>query len=211
MLAIQLRGGRTLVQDPDDAPYPEMPRNVLDQLSGIDYVVRVAAMPGLIVQLVQELTPTAARVGSKPMASASGEPYRQPTNSPQAERAGARTVEMNAMNLDATPTDPLATEPDVFICPECGGALTPVHHDRMLHYRCHTGHTFGAQSLESAYGERVEHALWAAMSALKERATLNERLAQRTSIAHLRIEYARQAEEARRQAQVVQELIAGLE
>jgi hypothetical protein len=49
------------------------------------------------------------------------------------------------------------------------------------------------------------------MSALKERATLNERLAQRTSIAHLRIEYARQAEEARRQAQVVQELIAGLE
>lgn len=209
LLAIQLRGGHTVVQDPDDAPYPEMPRNALEQLSGIDYVVPVAVMPSLIGQLVQELAPAATQAGGQPVSPVIGEMHKEAARLPEAGVEDANTGGMDVMKSDSMPTDPLATEPDVLICPECGGALTPIHHERLLQYRCHTGHIFGAQSLEVAYAEKVEHALWAAMSALKERAVLNERLAQRTTIAHLRVEYERQAEEARRQAQVVQELIAG--
>jgi hypothetical protein len=138
------------------------------------------------------------------------ERHKEITSLPQVGVADMNVGGNDAMISDSTATDPLATDPSVFICPECGGALTPVQHGQFLQYRCHTGHIFGDQSLAGAYAERVEYALWAALSALKERAELNRRLAVRTNSARLRIEYEHQAAEARRQAEIVEELLARL-
>src|SRR5262245_54507151 len=51
--AIKRCGGITVVQDPGDAAYPDMPRSALAKVT-VDHVVSLADMPGLLVDLVQE-------------------------------------------------------------------------------------------------------------------------------------------------------------
>jgi len=51
MLSIRARGGVCVVQQPDSAEAPEMPRSVLD-IMAVDHVVTPAALPGLLTQLV---------------------------------------------------------------------------------------------------------------------------------------------------------------
>ncbi|WP_368623154.1 chemotaxis protein CheB [Paraburkholderia sp. BR13444] len=57
-------------------------------------------------------------------------------------------------------------------CPECGGALWRMHGEYPLRYRCHTGHAFGALSLEDGDKKAAENPLWAAIRAVNERIIL---------------------------------------
>ncbi|HXF63377.1 MAG TPA: chemotaxis protein CheB [Caldilineaceae bacterium] len=214
MLAIKLRGGRTVVQEPADAPYPEMPQSVLEQVEGIDYVAPVAVMPEVLGQLVRQALLAGEaldeRIASSRWSGAgSGAPAAHGTGEGE-ETMGTDAMPSDAMPPDSMPVDPLAVEPDVLICPECGGALALHQQGLLAHYRCHTGHAFGLKSLDAAYAERVEQALWAALSALKERAVLSQRLAERMAGPQLREEYGRQAEMAWRQARVIEELLTAL-
>lgn len=52
LLAIKIRGGVAIVQDPEDAAFGEMPQHALDQADEIDYVAPLAEIPNLIVQTV---------------------------------------------------------------------------------------------------------------------------------------------------------------
>ena len=54
--AIHRSGGITVVQDPEDARYPDMPRNALAHLP-VDHVVPIARMAELIVQLAGQSAP----------------------------------------------------------------------------------------------------------------------------------------------------------
>lgn len=51
MLDIQLGGGVTIVQDPDDALYSGMPRSVLENVE-VDHVLPAVAIPAALVELV---------------------------------------------------------------------------------------------------------------------------------------------------------------
>jgi two-component system chemotaxis response regulator CheB len=55
LLAVKLRGGVAIVQDPNDAAFAEMPQNALEQVDNIDYVAPLAEIPAIIVQVVQQL------------------------------------------------------------------------------------------------------------------------------------------------------------
>jgi two-component system chemotaxis response regulator CheB len=54
--AIALRGGRTVVQDPRDAHYGDMPRHALEQVAA-DHVVPVAQMGEVLARLCREEIP----------------------------------------------------------------------------------------------------------------------------------------------------------
>jgi two-component system, chemotaxis family, protein-glutamate methylesterase/glutaminase len=54
ILAIKMRGGVAIVQDPEDAAYGEMPQHALEQVDDIDYVAPLAEIPGLIVQTLEQ-------------------------------------------------------------------------------------------------------------------------------------------------------------
>ncbi len=206
ILAVQLRGGRTIVQDPADAPYPEMPRNTVEQVPGIDQIVPIEQMAGLLVKWVDEIRHMAQTVEMP-----AGEAVTGSLGSRAEESAGNRAGRAQvAEGEDANVNDPLAKEPEALICPECGGALSLEQQGGWSQYRCHVGHTFGPTTLGSAYSEQVEQALWAAMRALKESATLHERMAERVSLPALREEYRQQAVSARDQAQQIQKLLADL-
>jgi len=55
---IKRRGGVAVVQDPDDAEAPSMPRSALDNVA-VDFCVTLAEMPALLVRLAAEPLPGA--------------------------------------------------------------------------------------------------------------------------------------------------------
>jgi two-component system chemotaxis response regulator CheB len=62
-----------------------------------------------------------------------------------------------------------------FTCPECRGALWQHEVGDVLSYRCRVGHAFSLDDLNAAQEEEVEDALWIAVRALEEQASLLER------------------------------------
>ena len=61
--AIKRFGGTTVVQDPDDARFPGMPRSALSYVT-VDHCVPVSAMPRLLVRLVSAMAGTATPQGN---------------------------------------------------------------------------------------------------------------------------------------------------
>lgn len=57
-------------------------------------------------------------------------------------------------------------------CPSCGGPLTVMENESVVHYRCRTGHSFTMPSLEEGQGQQLEETLWAALRVLDERLVL---------------------------------------
>jgi two-component system chemotaxis response regulator CheB len=47
---IKRRGGIAVVQSPEDAAYPQMPRNAIQSVA-VDYIVPLREMPGLLISL----------------------------------------------------------------------------------------------------------------------------------------------------------------
>ena len=58
------------------------------------------------------------------------------------------------------------------VCPDCGGPLWELQHDKLVRYRCRVGHAFMAESLLEGQSEVLEQALWAAVHTMEERARI---------------------------------------
>ncbi|HEX5690986.1 MAG TPA: chemotaxis protein CheB, partial [Roseiflexaceae bacterium] len=155
MAAIRRCGGITIVQDPDDATYPELPRNAIEA-GVVDYRLPVAEMGALISQLVQ--VPVAAPgVVPEDIALEAAMAERAMSDVPSEERLG-----------DMAPLS----------CPECGGPLWRIDDATVRRYRCHVGHGYTARTLLSEQGIEVERALWIALRTMEERARLLSSLGQ---------------------------------
>ena len=53
--------------------------------------------------------------------------------------------------------------------------------DKLLRFRCHTGHSFGGASLMAELSDSVEESVWTAIRAVEERIRLLKHLAQHAS------------------------------
>lgn len=148
LAAIQRCGGVTVVQDPNDTLYPDMPRNALRALS-IDHCLPLAGMGKLLDTLVREAAPP-------------------PSPAPDDLRLEVRFSE--ELMSDVEPQK-IGT-PSALACPDCGGPLWQVHNDSLPRYRCSVGHAFSADTLLESQGEAVEKALWVALRTLEERARM---------------------------------------
>jgi two-component system chemotaxis response regulator CheB len=154
--AIEQCGGTTIVQDPDDAAYPAMPKNALAHVKA-DSIVPLKDLPALLTQLVnQEPKPALVNAG-----------IRQLRNE---ERIAAMTRE--SMQEDDRPGTPSA-----FSCPDCGGVLWEIGEEELVRYRCRVGHAFSPASMAGAVDHALETALWSALKTLEESARLSRRLA----------------------------------
>jgi two-component system chemotaxis response regulator CheB len=144
--AVKECGGTTVVQDPDDAQDPSMPRNALKYVE-VDHCSPIADMPALLVKL----TRLAPALGA----------------SPQPERL----VHEQALALAAgNPLENLAAiaRPSTFVCPDCSGSLWQYKEGKPIRVRCHTGHAYTLKSLQYALTETADMALWTAARALQE-------------------------------------------
>jgi two-component system chemotaxis response regulator CheB len=155
---VKRRGGVAVVQDPDDALYPGMPASAIEH-APIDHVFPIAAMGDLLTRLTREVIPEEA-------------PVPRP-DEVESERPGKRATEGELVNAS------LGGVPAVYTCPECHGNLWEIREGTLARYRCRVDHSFTEDSLIYEKGETLEAALWMALDALEEQASLTQRMAER--------------------------------
>ena len=130
MKAIKKCGGICIVQDPDDAEYPDMPRNALNNVK-VDYCLPISEMGALLTRIIPRKIQN-----SKPV------PEDVLIEAKIAERVLSDLSSVNDLG-DQVP----------FNCPGCGGVLWKVGKDSDLRFRCHTGHAYTAAYLLGLYSK----------------------------------------------------------
>jgi two-component system chemotaxis response regulator CheB len=148
--AIKANGGMTIVQDPETALHPGMPR------SAIRYVApdRVLTPP----QIASAIVAFANGVSEK-------------------GHNGGRVVEMSEKEQVEQQTSPQPGEETGLTCPDCGGAIYQQNEGDVVAFRCRVGHQYGADAFLIEQSKTVENSLWAGLRLLEERAVLMRRLA----------------------------------
>jgi two-component system chemotaxis response regulator CheB len=192
LLSIERAGGVALVQAPDDALFPGMPRAALATVPRA-LQARAADMAALLARLVHD-TPASR-------------PEPQATPVPSEDRAA-----------DLELQDPRAAQhsgvPSEFVCPDCGGTLFELREGEMHRFRCRVGHAYSLESLRDATGEKLEDALWWAMRALQEHADLSRRVALRAragGLEEVAKAYERTASDDERRAEMVRAALIAAE
>lgn len=148
MDAITRAGGHALVQDPDEARHPYLPRNVLHA------VPRAEALPmELLVKRIKQLIDDPRVADARPDAL-------------EAAQLEQEMVRRMATQEEMARLGPLSG----FTCPECNGVLTTVETTGQVRYRCHTGHGYTAQSLFLEQSEQVERLLRQTLRQMREAA-----------------------------------------
>ncbi len=176
LLAVKRCGGIAIVQDPDDALYPDMPRHALRHVPTTDHVLPLQAIAPLLGQIAGE---TAAEEGGCPMAE-------QMDIENRFARGEIPPVEL---------MDKLGT-PSVYTCPDCHGTIWEIDDAGTLRFRCRVGHAYTAQSFLAAHAEWLEQAMWVALRTLEESASLSRRLAERASRSNMPLSASRFIEKA---------------
>jgi hypothetical protein len=95
-------------------------------------------------------------------------------------------------------------------CPECRGPLSLFREGNLVEVRCLVRHAYSPITLLHAHAEAQESALWAAVVALRETATLIDSLS--SEFAPSVLERLRaQVEKKRKQAVIIEAVIADLD
>ena len=187
LLAIKRCGGIAVVQDPDDADYPDMPANAIAEVE-VDYRLPLGKMGSVIQQIVEQ---PAAAVASVP-------------------KDIAMEADIAERNMSDISKEYMLGNLAPVSCPECSGPLWQIDTDEVRRYRCHVGHGFTAKALMASQNKALEQALWAAMRTMeeqgnmallmskKEKARGRERLAQT---------YQEKASTSKAHAQIIRKLL----
>jgi two-component system, chemotaxis family, protein-glutamate methylesterase/glutaminase len=158
---IKERGGRAVVQDPDEALFDGMPRNAATRVA-VDHVAVLADIPALLARLAHDVT---TNQGPTPM-----------RDELESER------DMEEIDGGARRNEALGGRLSGITCPECHGALWQMEDvGGTAHYRCRVGHAYAEESLDEAKATSIEAALWTALTALEEQAALTWRMARRAA------------------------------
>ena len=160
LLAIKRNGGIAVVQDPNDALFSGMPQNAL-AVTVVDYCLPLTEIGPRLVQIVTE-----SPGGEEVDVSHHSDDIEFETRIAQADMAA-----IEDQDRPGTPSQ--------FGCPECGDVLWEVENDQIVRFRCRVGHAYSSESLLESQTEGLEAALWSALRALEEKASLTRRLADR--------------------------------
>jgi two-component system chemotaxis response regulator CheB len=154
---IKQRGGTAIVQDPQEAENPSMPRSALKHVD-IDHCVPSVDIAALLIELAQQ------------EAAASSLPASEELNTEVDIALEHNPIDAGVLKLG---------KPSIYTCPECHGALLEVDRSPLARYRCHTGHAFTAYSLVEEIDEKIENALWEVIRILDEHMSLLRQLAEK--------------------------------
>ena len=156
--AVKRFGGMTIVQDPGEATFPDMPHNAIRN-GKIDYVEPLTKIPALLDRLVRE--DVADNVRDRPV-----------------KREEIRIWESD---MQGNPDAEELGRPSIYTCPSCSGTLWEFKEGNLTRYRCRTGHAYSIESMMADQAEALERALWIAIRTLFEKADLMGQLAKKAS------------------------------
>ena len=155
MKAIKKCGGICIVQDPDEAEYPDMPRNALNNVK-VDYCLPISEMGALLDEII---------------------PRRLQKRKPVPEDIFIEAEIAERVLSDLPSVNKLGDQVP-FNCPGCGGVLWKVKKDSSSRFRCHTGHAYTEASLLAEQTKKIEETMWTALRMFEERKNLLTEMAQ---------------------------------
>lgn len=158
LIAVEQRGGLTIVQNPEEAMFDGMPRNAIKN-DHVDYVLNIAEIAPLLVKLAD-----------------------QPIETPEVEAVSDEMeieTDMAELEIEAMQRFDRPGKPSPYACPDCGGVLWELdENSKITRFRCRTGHAYSPHSLIASQSEQLEEAFWNALRALEEKADLTLKMAQ---------------------------------
>jgi two-component system chemotaxis response regulator CheB len=149
-------GGVTVVQDPNDAASPGMPRSALRHVQ-IDHCLPIAEIGTLLSQLAGDPVPDATEVVLNQM---------------EIENCIARGDREAVHKLDKV------GKLTHFTCPECHGTLWQLRDDNFIRFRCTSGTANTAENLIREQSEITEQFLHAALRETEENRHLGHYLSE---------------------------------
>jgi len=165
LMVVRARGGEAIVQDPQSASFPSMPRSALNQVPNA-HVLPLEQIAAFLLQLIGEELPS------------------DPEPASQVSVGAAKETRIAELDMDEVSSEDRLGHPSPFACPDCGGVLWEIEQNGFLRFRCRVGHAFTAQHLGVEQRQAVETALWEALRALEESASLYRRMAGRARASH---------------------------
>ena len=137
MQAIKKTGGTGIVQDPNEAEYPDMPLSVMNNME-IDYCLSLAEM-GAVLQKI------------------TGDAEVITTSIPPEIKAESEIAEKVATGIENVAA---LGDKSLYACPDCGGGLWHIQENAISRYRCpHWPFLFRNRSHQQAGRSAGEHAL----------------------------------------------------
>ncbi len=164
LYAIKESGGVTIVQDPEEAIAPGMPRNALKHVT-IDYCLPTHEIASQLIRL----TSTSVAL-----------------ETPIAHNNPAMVKEVNIAEFDmaAIHSEDKPGRPSVFTCPDCSGTLFEISDGDVLRYRCRVGHAYSSENALKAQGAALDRALWTALRMIEERIAFLRLMASKAETSH---------------------------
>jgi len=187
LAAIAAGGGLAVVQDPEDARFPSMPTAALRVVPG------AARVPGI------DLGDALADMAGREVTAENGPPKPLVWETDMIAYGASNMIDRG--------------QPVGLGCPECRGGMYVVRTGLAAHYVCHVGHSFSPQSLLAIREDSIEEAIWTAVSALQEKATIIKELVEQSENAGDAMAekaYRAEAEHADRAAEVLREHVQRL-
>jgi two-component system, chemotaxis family, protein-glutamate methylesterase/glutaminase len=187
MIAIKSSGGKCIVQDPNEAEYPDMPLSVLNHLDA-DYCVSLSEMGNVLKKILKQ-EPGEGRA-------------------PEYILQESRIAEKMATQIEETRK--VSGEHAIYSCPDCGGGLWNIHEDGLVRYRCHTGHSYLESDLLAKIGERLEVTLWTALRMMEERSNLLTKMSKnyaKKGLSRLESQYSESAQELQNHIDTLKEVL----
>jgi two-component system, chemotaxis family, protein-glutamate methylesterase/glutaminase len=165
LMLVQARGGAAVVQDPESAMFASMPASAREHVPDAK-VLPLEEIGPYLQKLVQETLPSSTGTEAEP-----GAP-------------GEREIRYAEFEMSELENEKHMGTASAFACPDCGGVLWELDDRSFLRFRCRVGHAFTARHLGAEQRHSVETALWSALRALEENASLYRRMAGRANERH---------------------------
>jgi len=158
LAAIKRNGGTTVVQDPADALFPSMPQSAMEYVE-VDHVSPIRSMGRTLVGIVAE-----------PLGDHDQPPSRDDVMEKKYSSADLGVIENPGQHPGRLSS---------FGCPDCGGVLWEIADGEFVRFRCRVGHAWSSEGLLAEQAYTLDDALWIALRALEESASLSRQIAAR--------------------------------
>ena len=148
--AIKHRGGKALVQDPEEAMHAPMPESAIEHVQ-----VDLVGSCSVLAQAIKDI--------------ASGDPRADENKKASRLEIESRIAsEGNALQLGVMKMGGVSQ----YTCPDCHGVLVQIEEGSIVRFRGHTGHAFSLQTLLAEVSESIDKGLWDTIRAIEERVLL---------------------------------------
>jgi two-component system chemotaxis response regulator CheB len=191
LIAITAAGGLSVIQDPDDAAWPSMPRNALKR-DHVSHVAPLSELGPLLARLVtEEAGPTVPLL--------------------EEVRIEDKMAEQEFAIVESDIVTP--GQPSRISCPDCGGVLNQIEAQDELRFRCQVGHAFTPLGLAAAQSDELERALAVAARTHRDRIRLFEQMgasAQARGLSRAENRWKEAAADSSRMIEVLEQTMASL-